>query len=840
MRPEIEARYLGLEWLERGRARRVEVASDPVDIELGPDGVLRLETQIFHDFHPWLGLRLSGQLASSTPAFIDAQGQQRSMLAVDDGAGCVWWVQNDGWDAVRQRHLSELHRTMGRFEVRIDSQRLLIENLTTDLGRAQLDEYLQDFKHDLIWLVLSAGTATASGAGSFFGNEMPVALSSFAAAAARVGSRPARVLREISANTPRSRLRPNAATFRQHARNPASQSLMGRASEETADTADNRYLRHMVQTCDRLARATAQAAQQQAARFADRSRFEDSRSATYKSISSRQVDPEIFDRQLAEITEKLDCLADWSDAAPDEQDGDPRAYHMEITKPYGRRGDEFFYIKPEGPSAFDKERQIAYNVVRLPTELGTRMIAAQSFCQKYTLTGKAAITVKQSQNGKQYRHVDFSGVMSVKPDRQALQAKQRTRDRLESHGWRHDLSRVEREEMQREARTAALRAGTYREIACQASAAGSGLASCQAALRQQDARWESLGVLPQPTFPMGMRYVVSPDYVAVHKAFARVRALAKGAGIGDESLDELNRIGILHASAVYERWCLVKIIGVLIEGFGFEPSPGWQEVVVRAVTGRPDSVSLKFLRHDVGLSATLEIQPMLENGRRPDFRLRFDVDSDSDPDSDSVDVGAIVMDAKFRTRWQRGALSAMLTDLVEAKGYGGETDRVFILQPQGNVVFEPTSPLVWGQHCDYGHDSPGNHRTGTIQLAAGAQGGGAQHNLRRLVAMTLQAVFPTPTLEDAGLMSKSFCISCGTQHGPGDAQERTTKRGRAYWTIGCGKCGMESIRTHCYGCNATLFKNGTDLTYHRTLADQITNVGCPKCGVYFDRDFNGN
>lgn len=834
MRPEIEAHYLGLEWLERGRARRVEVAPDPVDIELGPDGVLRMETQIFHDFHPWLGLRLTGRLAGSTPAFVDAQGQKHPMLALDDGDGGVWWVQNDGWDAIGQRHLSELHRTMGRFEVVIDSQRLLIENLETDVGHAQLDEYLQEFKHDLIWLVLSAGTASIPGAGAIFGNELPTALLGFASAAARVSARPARALREISANTPRSRLRPNAATFRQHARTPASRNLVGRASEETADTADNRYLRHMVQACDRLARTTAQAAQRQAARFADRSRFEDERSKSYGSTSSRLVDPEIFDRQLAELKEKLERLADWSEATPDDQDGDFPDYCMEIGKRYGYREDEYFYVKPEGRSTFDEEREIQYNVVRLPQELGMRMVAVKDFCKKYTLSGPAAITIERSSNGKQYRRVIFSRIVSVKPDRHALEAKQRTRERLESRGWRYELSRAEREEMQREALTAEMRAKTYLEVAGRATAAGSALASCQAALRQQDALWESLEVSPQSKFPMGMRYALSPDYVAVLKAFAGVRALAERAGIGDESMNELDRIGVLHASAVYERWCLTKIIGVLIEGFGFEPDPGWQEVVIRSVTGRPDSASLQFHRYDVGVSAKLDIQPLLENGRRPDFRLRFD--SDSDP----VAAGALVMDAKFRTRWQRGALPALLTELVESKGYGGGSDRVFILQPQAYVVLEPTSPLAWGQHCDYGQDFPVDHRTGSIQLAAGAQSGGARHNLRRLLAMGIQSVFPLPNLaDDVAATSNSFCIRCGTRHTSGDIEERTTGRGRSYWSLNCCRCGMESIRTHCYGCGETLFKNGTDLTYHRTLADQITNVGCPKCGVYFDRDFYG-
>lgn len=815
--------------------RQIEVAPDPLDIELGPDGVLRVETQIFHDFHPWLGLRLTGRLARSTPAFIDAQGQQRPMLAVGDGAGGSWWVQDDGWDAGGQRHLSELHRTMGRFEVSIDSQRLLIENMATGLGRAQLDEYLQDFKRDLIWLVLSGGTATAAGPGTSFGDELPAALSDFASAANRVGSRPAFTLREISADTPRARLRPNAATFRQHARQPASQRLVGRASEETADTADNRYLRHMVRTCNRLALTAAQAVQQQAARFADHACFEDERSVTYGATRSRQVDPEIFDRQLAELTEKLDRLADWTNAGPDELDGCLQDYRMKVTTRYGLRKGDFFYVKPEGKSTFDEKNDIDYNVVSLPNELGGYVISALSFCNVYTLTGKPVISLKTSSKGKKYRLVVFASVMAIKPDRQAIEAKQRTRERLESHGWQHDLSSVEREELRREARTAALRAKTYREVGGRAKAAAFELASCQAALRRQDAHWESLGVLPQPTFPMGMRYMLSPDYAAVFKAFTRVRALAERAGIGDESLDEINRIGILHASAIYERWCLVKIVGTLIEDFSFEIASGWQDVVIRAVTGRPENASLLFHRQDIGVSATLEIQPLLENGRRPDFRLRFNAGADAN--SDALDAGAIVMDAKFRTRWQRGALAALLTELVEAKSYGKDEDRVFILQPQAHAVPEPTTPLVWGQHCDYGQNAPANHRTGSIQLAAGAQGGGTQNNLRRLFAMGLQAVFPTPCRHESGWTSKSCCIRCGTRHTPGDVTHRTTRRSRDYWILGCSNCRMESIRTHCYGCDAGLFKNGIDMTYHRTLADQITNAACPKCGAYFDHDF---
>lgn len=852
MQSEIEVRYLGLEWLERGRARRVEVAPDPLDVERRVDGVLTVESLIFHDFHPWLGLRLSGRLSSDKPAFVDAQGKRHSMLAVTDDDGSSWWVQDDGWDAVQQRHLSELHRTMGRFEVHIGDERLLIENQATDIGRAEVDEYLQDFKGDLIWLVLGSGTATASGTGSSVGGELLPALSDFTAAVARVTAQPARTLREILADTPRSRLRPNAATFRQHARMPASPRLVGRASEETADTADNRYLRHMVQTCSRLAQAAAGAVQQQATRLAERANFEYERSITYAETRTRAVDPEIFDRQLAERTQKLDDLAAWPNATPDAQGNGERDYSIQITKPFGTGGDQFFFNKPEGPSAYDQDNKIGFNIVKLPKELAKLVAGALTFCKVYTLRGNVEITLKKYQKG-QYRSVDFIRVMAVTPNRQSIVDKRSTRHRLETQGWQHELSKQERDEMQREARTASKRAETYRQIGDDAEAAGAGLAAGQAALRRQDAHWQSLGVLPQSTFPMGMRYALSPDYAAVLKSYTRVRDIANGAGLGDcRALDELDRINILHASAIYERWCLVKIVGVLMEEFNFKPSDGWQNVVIQAVTGKPECASLLFHRQD-GISATLEIQPMLENGRRPDFRLQFNSDKrqqaaiahrgsrgDDYQARNSKDAQAtgIVLDAKFRTRWRRGALTALLTELVESKNYGQRGDRVFILQPQANAVSEPTSPLIWGRHCDYGQDAPTNHRRGTIQLAAGAQSGGTLSNLRRLIAMELQVIFPAPDRDrsDEAGTSESFCIRCGTTHAPGDIEHRTTKRGKAFWELSCNQCRMLTVRTHCYGCGESLFKNGTDLTYHRTLADQITNVVCHQCGAFFDQD----
>jgi hypothetical protein len=319
-------------------------------------------------------------------------------------------------------------------------------------------------------------------------------------------------------------------------------------------------------------------------------------------------------------------------------------------------------------------------------------------------------------------------------------------------------------------------------------------------------------------------------------AFHKVSELAQRSGIGDAALKAIDRIGILHASALYERWCLVKIISILIETYRFIPEAGWQDQLIRCVTGTPGSLTLKFSRRDLDLVAKLEVQLVLPNGRRPDFRLRFGWEL--------APLGTgLVMDAKFRTRWRSGELASVLSELVLAKNYDQEGDRVFILQPAGRTVAYATSPLNWGRDCDFGHDPQKNHREGMIRLSPEMGAESPIANLRRLIGLELQATFPVPKFNSDSRIwnSASICIRCGKQHTSDDIETRPTTGGHHYWVLTCASCKMKTTRTHCFGpnCRTVLFKNGVSLTYHRTLADQITNVVCPNCGEHFDPDLRG-
>lgn len=856
----LQARYLDIEWQEPGHARSVTVAPEPIEIEQQPDGNWVAETQVFHGFCPWVGLHLEGSLEHMQPTFEGPDGRQEPMLRISDSQGKHWWVQEHGWDATGKRHLSELHRSMGYFTIWVGEQRLQLNNVVDELDRTSVEDYLRDFQQDLIWLVMGFGGATATtGSGVTVNKGIVEALEAFAAASRRVLTHPAQHVREILIDSRPARLRPNVGTFREYLRNPSAQRLTGRGAQETPDIADNRYLRHMVQVCEKLASHVAKAAEFHGSVFSGRARVEAQRSVVYQTTTHRLVDPEVFDRQMRDLEKKLARVTEFHPDSPG-YDEKFRAFEFRPEALYGGRTDQMFYKNKDGSRSRDDELDLNFSVLKVPPQLAEAIQATQSFCDYYAIEGIARATRRETKSGKGYREVVFSKIFSVTPFTSAIANKSATRRQLEGNNWMAPLKAKERQELQQEAITARKRERVYREQGQRVEQLAKSLKQCQAELRSQNLEWHRLGVASSSQVPMGVRFSQSPDYTACQVSYAKVTSLAKIHGLGLDEMEAIERIGVLHASALYERWCLVKIISILMEDYEFKPEMGWQDLLIRAVTGKPQSLTLHFRRDDVGWSACLEVQPELPNGRRPDFRLRFKQDEQESATRKAGDEGwefpfksvgrqhklpdGLIMDAKFRTQWRKGELGRTLSSLLQEKEYDQEGDRVFILHPAPRSILQPSSPLPWGKDCDYGQEVGIAHRKGVVYLAPGTGETSPEHNLRRLMVLLLQTSFPAPYRvehEDLEMWKgHGFCIRCGQAHQPGDARLHRTRSGNEYWTLTCAECEMNVTRTHCYGCKeGILFKNGLQLTYHRTVADQVTNIVCPCCGSYFDSDVHG-
>ena len=855
---DVLAHYLDIEWESEDVARRVTVSTYPIEIETAPDRTLHVEVSIFRDFAPWLGLRLSGELAQIAPATVNAQNDRVPWRKVFDEHGGVWWIPSTGWNKQNGRHMSEMHRSFGSFAVELGpSLNLMIDAVALELDRAHAQEYLDDFGDELIWLAVGQPTGAAGQVGSDYSSDLVDALEEFTQAARRVLDRPAREIREVTELAPLARLRPNAETFRAAMRRPGARMYPGRVAQESADAPENRYVRGMVEHCRRLAGSVARSSGRHQGHLAARAARENARAAQLLAMEEIEIDPVVFDNQLADIRQHMDAIGDWKS---DTASSAPAARQYQFTVGGEYKGGKGELLYRNADAQVRQNVGFAVSVLKLPDTLHELVAGAFHVDRaiQLNLVGQASVGTFQTRAGKVGRRATFDRVDRVSARSPTLEKREALRSRYERNGWRRPTTSKERVEYRSEAHTAQARAARLQEGSDLGADIHSRLQAVEAWLGRQNTDWASLKVGSSSTFPTGMRFIQNPVYAAALAAFQRVSELERRTGIGADALDRLGRINTLHASALYERWCLVKIIAVLVQDFDFVAQGDWVErVVTSACQPREPNkgLSLDFRRSHPAVTARLDIEPVLANGRRPDFRLRFSVSrsaSASQTDRDRArsifqdltpQQSGLVMDAKFRTRWRRDELADMLNLLVEKKRYGQDGDRVFILQPARNAVDHRTSPLSWGQDCDYGQGSPTDHARGSIQLAADpVLSGSTLTNLRRLIALELQDVLPEPHAEElngaAGRIevcrsTDTFCISCGKAHEPADVTPDRTEAGNRKWYFKCSDCGGATMETHCFGCGKTLYKNGLQMTYHLTVADQISNVVCQGCGSGF-------
>lgn len=856
---DVLAHHLEIDWESEGVARRVTASTYPIEIETAPDGTMHLETEIFRDFAPWLGLRLSDDLAKIEPATITAQDDRMPWMAVADEHGDKWWIPSTGWNKQSGRHMSEMHRSFGSFVVELGPRRrLMVDAVALELDRAHAQEYLDDFTDELIWLAVGQPTGATGQIGSDYSRELVDALADFTKAATRVLDHPAQDIREVIGMASSARIRPSAETFRAAMRRPGARMYPGRLARESADVPENRYVRGMVEHCRRLAGSVARSSGRHQAHLTARAARENARAMQLMATDVIDIDPVVFDNQIADLRRHMDAICDWSDdtVVPWSED---REYRFTVGGEYRGGKGELLYRNIDARPGHDDGYGVS--VLKLPDTLHDLVAGAFHVDRAINLTlfGRATIGTFARRAGRPGRRATFDRVNRVSARSPTLERRAALRSRYERDGWRRAITSKERLEYRSEARTAQARAARLQEGADLGADIHSRLHAVVAELGRQDDGWAVLEVASSSAFPMGMRFAQNPVYAAALAAFHKVTELERRTGIGADALDRLSRINTLHASALYERWCLVKIITILAQDFNFVAQGDWVGRIVTAVcsSGGPNSkgFTIEFKRPRPDITARLDVEPVLANGRRPDFRLRFSISRSVRERQTERErarslfqdmaprQSGLVMDAKFRTRWKRDELADMLTLLVDKKKYGQDGDRVFILQPARKAVDHRTSPLGWGSDSDYGQASPTDHAHGSIQLAADAASSGSSlTNLRRLIALELQDVFPEPQSEELNgaqgpievcRSTDSFCISCGKAHEPADVTPDRTEAGNRKWYFKCSDCGGATMETHCYGCGKTLYKNGLQMTYHLTVADQISNVVCQGCGSGF-------
>ena len=360
--------------------------------------------------------------------------------------------------------------------------------------------------------------------------------------------------------------------------------------------------------------------------------------------------------------------------------------------------------------------------------------------------------------------------------------------------------------------------------------------------------------------------------------------------------------GIEEWQALYERWCLLRILRLLLEDFGFQMEEGvdWKELLLTSYMGgqrgprsRLKSRESKDLWHrfrcsmtNAGLKRRVEVYWEREldvndavNYLCPDFTLRLFRTGDGEEEL----AATVIMDAKsFPQRHpfcetaptdsinpQGKEWVKTLIDLGESKDLfyrdnktkkrdGRDTGKnyrnISEVAPQGTNCFFLLHPSEGGQKPphDLAPHFPsyygGEPVHGFINTSPNHRTGSVivtvskLHDLKRLLIMCLQYIMEEDHAvgRDPEPSLTPFCISCG------DPLLTSVKllgggNGRLY-TCPCEQklYVNRCVNSECLENNKRnrLYKYGRDYTFHGTILGAPYNIVCPNCGTSLANDRN--
>ncbi|WP_308873284.1 nuclease domain-containing protein [Thiothrix subterranea] len=365
-------------------------------------------------------------------------------------------------------------------------------------------------------------------------------------------------------------------------------------------------------------------------------------------------------------------------------------------------------------------------------------------------------------------------------------------------------------------------------------------------------RFKALKIKEDCSFPNSMTFIQNPNYQGSKKVFT---SFLETIGIEEDMFKSLllvDQIGLIDLPALYEKWCLLQIIKVLIEEYHFIPDQNWKKTLVSQVLTIKYNVKMNFFNDVIARDVILGYEEELKSKKRPDFVLMV-------KSKRTETTKKFIMDAKFR---ENVDIRGLMQELYHDKNYSEDRkNKVFILHPDvNNKIDNFSNPQSWADQSYYGEtqlmnydwdkDDPEceyvevlpNHRYGAILLSpfdrSAISEGGYLDNLKRLIAMFLQygmednkKLASNDGKIDSMTKENPFCTLCGSSNLY--IKRFTPRSGVGYgYEVTCKDCTHHMEYNYCSGCKNRIIKNGRYWSYHATKPIDQFNIKCPHCGDF--------
>lgn len=866
MEPNFEIKYIEIQWYDRQTITKITESLNSLSIEFNYElRCFESETTIYPQTD---GLR--GQLAirflinnSASPYIELPNGAIQHLTKIEDTATKKeWWIVKDSWDESNKYWRHTGINTAGTLKLIFDQQKCQILIGSMDFSREQLEDYLSEFKNELWELILDDSSAIhANKPGSYIGvnKEIIDSIQHIVTHAENILKNPKVELREIQALKPRKFVKPVSRTFMEIVSKTDQKNLTSRATAHSYNVSENRYILFALEQSYKIIKQITILSENKQKRYEGKSLILRKQHDSFSDFIA--VDRDLMVKDFKSIKEKL-RISYWQDRLSEALKSNNVNFRNK------RNESEPWYIRTTGYTVNQKTNQRdgffievydyhrngewtkvdgKWTILR-PPEYLSNFVNCLDIDIDYKIVADLNFKTLEKVVHCDFTVLTLIEVFSIQKIEEklspAFEIEKRKGLYLSKNGWKRKINENERMEQEREKLALQNRMKYFSKNEQISREIFHAVEPKQRQLLKIIKTFRQLNIKSSSSFPNSMTFVQNPHYQGVHNAF---KILKRATNLADDdlliSLEEIDASGLVNMPLIYERWCLLQIISVLINSFRFTPKDNWKYNLINAIKSDGRNVKMHFSNYDAKRNILLTYEKTLDNGKRPDFVIDLDWFKEDDVENKSPIRKRFVLDAKFydkATFEKFGGLMGVVDLLRIKKGYREATDNpVFIIHPCKTALPERVTAQEWGKYSFLGelpieNSHSINHQYGGIFLSPIDKQLFADE-LQRLLGLFLQYKLESPIakkyLRDS-TQSKPFCISCGsTNIREIERSNQVYRTPHSVW-MQCNDCQQFIAYNHCRNTGTRLIKNGFYWTYHSVKANDPFNIKCPSCGEW--------
>ncbi|MEI8612174.1 nuclease domain-containing protein [Enterovibrio sp. Hal110] len=849
-------KFIETKWHDKQTLVSVSESEYPLKLEHTGNNSFSAHTTIYPkvDELRFAQLAIKAKQGYQSPPYIVMPNGDRKQLEsiIDPASNAVWWVEPAHWDAKQRVWRSEARRTAGQIAFVIGSSTLKLDIDISEQTKSDLSRYLSDFKADLWELILDENSHITGDAKNSkvaaIDQEALSLVASILTNAQTILKKPKVELKEVQALKPAKEVRPVPRTFMEICTKGSRKHLTSRASEPSYNVPENQYVLYVVSSTLSIVKQLVRVAESKKNRFSGAIEKLNERLSELKSYKKVNRDLLVKDLERLKrlydvdyINEELSkslALVNMTNKIPSLQTNNGYIRLEGATK---ERDGWFIQLKYSADGTWQALDDGKFTILK-PSLPYFRLFQKES---EYEI--RANLPLSDSSPRASILTTSYIAQMKICKDSIAIQkARDSFRDQkekgvnLSKNDWKAELTKEELTEQEKERTTIRKRLSYFATEHEKVGMVHQALAPKIKPFQQVEKEWRQCKVKSKSTFPNSMTFVQNPAYQAVHSGFKKLK---EQIGLADEdillSLEKIEAIGLVNMPLLYERWCLLQIIKVLTHAFRYLPEDNWKRKLIANIQGNEEQISIQFFNPSVSRTITLQYEPFLANGKRPDFVL----DVEATTKSGSQISKRLVVDAKYYSAAylkHRGGIGGVIQELYGGKDYSeGQENNVFVLHPVLYAVEKVVSPQEWAKDSYLGELSmfdwePAYHeRKATNYGAVCANPMKSQRYLdeiQRMLGMFLQYGIEdnTPSrAESDDTQAINFCVSCGSEK-VSDVTNSMRSNHQKRW-YRCNECTQFTVYNHCGTCNTRLIKNGEYWTYLSLMPMSSINIKCPSC-----------